>query len=328
MTVRVLDLFCGLGGSSVGAKQAGAEISCAVDAWPLATSNFSENFRNAKVITSSLSKYSNPENLGKVGPIDLIIASPECTNHTCARGNRERDEASRETANYVLRYIDHFRPRWLVLENVIHMKSWPGYGALIKELKSRFFVSEQTLSAHDFGVPQSRRRLFLVCDRASPPQPAQPSILNRPKPAQSVLDPKGAWNRTFLYTPRRALPTLKRAQRGIQALGEGKDFLIVYYGSDSAGGWQTLDRPLRTVTTVDRFGLIEWDHTDAPTLRMLQVPELTRAMGFPHDYRIFFGSRRERIKLLGNSVCPPVMSAIVETLLKPVSMGEIPPAAE
>ena len=47
---------------------------------------------------------------------------------------------------------------------------------------------------------------------------------------------------------------------------------------------------------------------------MLQVPELQRAMGFTKDYKLNQGSRRDRIKLLGNGVCPPVMEKIVAAL--------------
>ena len=68
------------------------------------------------------------------------------------------------------------------------------------------------------------------------------------------------------------------------------------------------------LTTLDRFGLVEW-HDREPTLRMLQVPELRRAMGFPESFRLERGTRRERIKLLGNAVCPPVMQAIVSSLV-------------
>ncbi len=47
---------------------------------------------------------------------------------------------------------------------------------------------------------------------------------------------------------------------------------------------------------------------------MLQVPELQRAMGFGDAYKLPFGTRRDKIKLLGNAVCPPVMTAIVASL--------------
>ena len=74
-----------------------------------------------------------------------------------------------------------------------------------------------------------------------------------------------------------------------------------------------LDKPIRTLTTLDRFGLLSWDGNQ-PMLRMLQVPELKSAMGFGPSYQIDEGSRRDRIRILGNGVCPPVMTAIVQTL--------------
>jgi DNA (cytosine-5)-methyltransferase 1 len=129
-----------------------------------------------------------------------------------------------------------------------------------------------------------------------------------------ILDPAGTWDAQPLDNGRRALDTLARANRAIEALGRGKPFLIVYYGTDGGGGWQPLDRPLRTLTTLDRFGLVTWDGK-TPMLRMLQVPELMRAMGFSLKYKLPIGTRRDRIKLLGNGVCPPVMKAVVDSLI-------------
>ncbi len=50
-------------------------------------------------------------------------------------------------------------------------------------------------------------------------------------------------------------------------------------------------------------------------MRMLQVPELQKAMGFPLKYKLRYGTRRTKIKLLGNAVCPPVMRAVVHRLI-------------
>lgn len=83
-------------------------------------------------------------------------------------------------------------------------------------------------------------------------------------------------------TPREA--TIERAERAMKALGKRVPFLIVCYGSDGPGGWQTLERPLRTLTTLDRFGLVTWEGSE-PMLRMLQVDELKSAMGFPKGVR-------------------------------------------
>ncbi len=94
---------------------------------------------------------------------------------------------------------------------------------------------------------------------------------------------------------------------------ESTPFLLVYYGSDRAGGWQTLDRPLRTLTTLDRFALVVWEDGQ-PRMRMLQVPELKAAMGIDETYRMEHGTRRDKIRVLGNGVAAPVMRAVVETL--------------
>jgi DNA (cytosine-5)-methyltransferase 1 len=80
-------------------------------------------------------------------------------------------------------------------------------------------------------------------------------------------------------------PTLERAARAIHALGEGVTFLIVYYGSDAPEVGRPFNRPLRTPTTLDRFGLVT-GHNDEPMLRMLQADEFKRAMGFPTAHGI------------------------------------------
>lgn len=314
MRLRTIDLFCGGGGSSWGAKCAGAEIVCGVDAWGVATQTYGANFAHAKALNVAMGDDSGSSILGDVGDIDLLLASPECTNHTCAKGSRPRNEASRETAHYVTNFAKELKPRWVVVENVIQMRNWVGYHALISDLeKLGYKVLPQVLDSADFGVPQSRRRLFLLCDRAAMPLPITPSNLPSGTVGTNILV-KSEWRSRPLYLPGRAENTIARAERAIAALGRGVPFLIVYYGSDGSGGWQPLDRPIRTLTTLDRFGLVTWDGNE-PMLRMLQVPELCRAMGFGGEYRLPFGSRRDQIKLLGNGVCPPVMAAIVRSLV-------------
>lgn len=311
--VKTLDLFCGGGGSSWGASRAGANIVGAVDAWGLATQTYADNFPAAVVRNRTLSRFSSRRLLPGIGSVDLLLASPECTNHTCARGSLERDEESRNTALFVLNYVHAFRPRWVVIENVVQMRAWSRYGDLISALEKNYHVSPQVLDSANFGVPQSRRRLFVICDTERIPPDLTSFRCPDIQLARNVLDPPGTWTAGPLRSERRAVETLKRANRAIAELGEGVPFLLVYYSTDGGGGWQSLDRPLRTMTTLDRFGLVEWDRAE-PTLRMLQVPELQRAMGFDRSYKLLHGSRRDKIKLLGNGVCPPVMQAIVKAL--------------
>jgi DNA (cytosine-5)-methyltransferase 1 len=313
MAIHVLDMFCGAGGSSAGARMAGAHVIHGIDAWDLAAKTFQDNFADATVETRELDSDSLPSRSLKKGDIDLLLASPECTNHSPAKGSKPRCEESKRTSHYVLNFASRLRPRWIVVENVIQLRSWQGYDPLITELRNLGYkIRTEVLDAADFGVPQTRRRLFVLCDRQEDPRAVQHTV-RKHRPASEAVLIEGPWTSTPLRTERRAAPTLQRADRAIDALGRGTPFLIVYYGSDGAGGWQPLDRPLRTMTTLDRFGLVTWDGLE-PHLRMLQVDELKRAMGIPSRYSFNNGTRRDRIKMLGNGVAPPVMEAVVRTL--------------
>lgn len=319
MTLRGIDLFCGGGGSSWGAKDAGFEMVGAVDAWEVATKTYEDNFPTAagNVVTTRLDDNSGPDVFKNIGSVDLILASPECTHHSIARGSRPRDEESRRSGWFVMPFIEEMRPRWVVLENVAPMRGWPGFEDLIARLKRCGYRNPriQILDASDFGVPQARRRMFVVCDRQRDPDEVRPNPFDRKRTARSILDPNGTWPTTMLRSQRRAPSTIERVENGIRHFGRGTDFITVYYGSDKAGGFQSLDRPLRTLTTVDRFGLIQWKD-DEPTIRMLQVPEIRRGMGLPDAFKLNFGSRRDKIKLMGNGVCAPVMRKVVETLIR------------
>ncbi|MDY0170845.1 MAG: DNA cytosine methyltransferase [Thermoguttaceae bacterium] len=121
------------------------------------------------------------------------------------------------------------------------------------------------------------------------------------------------WRWSCLDIPGRAEATLARATRAIAELGSQAPFIMVYYGSDGAGGFQTLDRPLRTITTLDRFAYVRPDGV-GHEMRMLQPTELAAAMGFPASHKLPDVSRREKIRLIGNAVCPPVMCAVVKAL--------------
>ena len=270
--IRAFDMFCGAGGSSAGAQAAGAKIVAGVDMCSIAARTFAANFPDALVFTTRLEDLGIESLRSVTGPIDLLLASPECTNHTCARGAAPRDEASRATAMLVVEYARALSPRWLVLENVIHMRPWSRYGELKRDLGDLgYHLREHVLDSADFGVAQRRRRLFLVGDRARKPAPTIRKRPGRRKTAKSVVDPPNTWKTSSLFDTRRASATIERARRGFRALGEEASFLLVYYGSDGSGGWQPLNRPLRTITTVDRFALVQHDGCE-PRMRMLQVP--------------------------------------------------------
>lgn len=105
-------------------------------------------------------------------------------------------------------------------------------------------------------------------------------------------------------------------------IAEVRAFLIKYYGSPTSQE-QQIDLPLHTVTSKARFGLVTIEGQDYEIadigMRMLQPHELFAAQGFPRTYQIAPEvngkpmTKTAQIKCVGNSVCPPVARAIVET---------------
>ena len=311
------DLFCGGGLGARGAVTAGATPILAVDAWDLAAATYKSNFPSTKVICSNIERL-DPSKLSQHHSPDVLLTSPECTSHSIARGAKPSSEHSKETAMGIIPWVEAMEPRWLIVENVNRMKKWVRHNELIKAIESYgYTVSDLFLNAADFGVPQSRKRMFLICDRDGS-QISRMDLISlcqkRTKSARSVIDSSGKYKSRPLYAENRAQATIERAERAIDELGSGIDFLIVYYGSDYAGGWQSLDVPLRTVTTLDRFGLVTWK-AKTPYLRMLQPPELLRAMGTGPKHKLPHGNRREKIKLCGNGVCSPVIETIFKKII-------------
>ena len=111
-------------------------------------------------------------------------------------------------------------------------------------------------------------------------------------------------------------------------------YLIKYYGS--GGSCQTLDRPLDTITTKDRFGLVnvvteingeKYILRDI-FLRMLKPEELKLCQGFPSDYIIDRDYKwrkypvSEQVKRIGNSVVPVMAKALVEANCGYLKVGE------
>lgn len=315
--IRCFDLFCGGGGSSRGASMAGAKIVGGVDAWKLATETFQLNFPDAKVWNAPAQDIDPEDVAAKAGRVDLLLASPECTSHSVAKGKAPRCEISRGTAFQVIRYARALQPRWIVVENVPQMNRWPRFQEWLDGIhKLGYQTCLGVLNAQDYSTPQSRKRLFILCDREM--EPALPPKIPGPKQTvASILGSGEPKEKPWVFRPvnltRRAQATIERFRRALQAFGPQAEFILVYYGSDKAGGYQSLDRPLRTVTTLDRFAYVR-PNGRGHEMRMLQPPELAAAMGFPPLHQWAQSNRRDRIKLIGNAVCPPVMCSIVRHL--------------
>ena len=292
--MRAIDLFAGAGGTSTGAVSVGVEVVASVNHWPVAVATHTLNHPGAMHVCQDIATV-DPTTMPAH---DLMLASPSCVGHTRARGREaSHHDACRATADDVLRFAEANRPRAVVVENVPEMMQWARYRSWRMGWSDLGYrVSEQVIDAADAGVPQHRRRLFVVASRTrrpiAVPQPAHAHVA-----ARACLDlDAGAWSpwREWCENTRR------RVIRG--QVDYGADCLVPYYGA--AEGGRSLDRPIGTLTTVDRYALVRGD-----LARMLTVPEMLRLSSFPAGYQLA-GTKRDGVKLIGNCV-PPMLAAWV-----------------
>lgn len=294
-------MFAGIGGFSEGARQAGASVAWAADSWELAARYHHRNHPETLPARVDLTRV----DFAELPPFDLLLASPACQGHTNARGReRDRHGVARSTAWAVVGCARVASPETLVVENVPGFRAWNEYPEWRGALEALgYHLTEQVLDAAEFGVPQSRARLFVVGSKRRPIAIESPGLA--PVPASSVIDfASGSWSQ--VDKPGRAAATLARIAAGRREFGTSTPFLAPFYGSGSGLMGRSLDRPLGTVTTRDRWSLIDGDR-----MRMLTPSEYRAAMGFWSDYRIP-AVRSQAIHLLGNAVCPPVAKSIVE----------------
>jgi DNA (cytosine-5)-methyltransferase 1 len=117
------------------------------------------------------------------------------------------------------------------------------------------------------------------------------------------------------------LPTITAGSNGSVHVAEVRAFLTAYYGSDGTGG-QLLTEPMRTLTAKARLGLVTVDGVDYQVadigFRMLEPDELLRAQfgEYAADYDLSLATtKKDQLRLIGNSVCPDVAAALVRANL-------------
>lgn len=290
------DLFAGAGGFSCGAAAAGIDIVYAANHWELAVTVHAANHPNTKHVCQDLRQ----ANWKDLPYHDILLASPCCQGHSEARGkDTMAHDASRQTAWAVVDCVEVKRPKVLVVENVPEFKKWKLYELWRQSLETLgYHLTTNVMNAADFGVPQNRERLFIVGSLKRGIEVKSPN--HKHTAAETILDFKnGSWSQ--VTKPHRAEATLSRIKRGRETFGDR--FIIAYYGNEKGG--RSLKAPLGTITTRDRFAVVDGDR-----MRMLTVDEYKRGMGFPAGYKLPTG-KKEAVHCLGNAVSPPVATELL-----------------
>lgn len=301
--IDCIDLFAGLGGFSTGATMAGARVLWAANHWPTAIEWHSANHPDTKHTCQDLQQ----ADFRDAPAHDLLLASPACQGHSRARGaEKPHHDALRATAWAVVTCAEVHRPAVAIVENVPEFAQWALYPAWCAAMQALgYSLQPMVIDAADHGVPQHRRRLFVVATRSR--HPIELRLPSRPHVgAAQVIDfDAGRWSQ--VNKPGRSRNTLARIAAGRRAHGDR--FLAPYYGSGSGETGRSLSRPIGTLTTVARWAVIDGDR-----MRMVNAhTEGLALQGFPACTQLPT-DQHQAWKLIGNAVAPAVPADIITAL--------------
>lgn len=276
--IRAADLFCGGGGTSTGLARAcvrsGGKLDLvAVNHWELAIETHRRNHPDARHVCSSLDGL-NPRDLVPSGRLKILVASPECTHHSSARGGRPMNDQSRASAWLILKWLQELYVENVLIENVPEFEFWGPLGADGRPLKSKrgalftqfieslkalgYAVDFRILNAANYGDPTTRQRLFVIGRRGQRkvmwPDATHAAIgktetlftsLKPWRAAREIIDWTVPGKSIFHRKKPLAMNTLKRILAGMHKFKWPEPFIVVLRNHMAA---RSLDEPIPALT--------------------------------------------------------------------------------
>ena len=158
--IRTVDIFAGCGGMSLGFQNAGFEIVAAFDNWKPAVEVYKDNFDHP-IYDYDLRNKECKEFIRKLNP-NLIIGGPPCQDFSSA-GKRDDTLGRADLTLSYAEIVSMVKPQYFVMENVERIKKSRILKEAIKILKrAGYGISIDVLDASYCGVPQARKRFFMV----------------------------------------------------------------------------------------------------------------------------------------------------------------------
>lgn len=333
MSFKVLDLFSGCGGLSLGLEQAGFQISLGIDFWQDALNTFKANHKMSNIHCQDLSeinfKFIETEYLS--GGVDIIVGGPPCQGFSIS-GKRDPNDPRNKLYTSFVKSVEHFKPKAFIMENVPNLASMQNgtiKDTIVKEFEALgYTINYQRILASDYGVPQNRRR-FIMVGLLNGQKFYFPEIThhdNKVTTKEAINDlPEHSveCGTKYLYEP------LSEYQQHIRENSQGifnheitkhteKTTTIISLVPDG-GNYKDLPDKYKKTRNVN----IAWTRYNSakPSLtidtghrhhfhykfnRVPTVRESARLQSFPDNFK-FLGSKTSQYKQVGNAV-PPILS--------------------
>lgn len=302
-TLNVIDLFCGCGGMSKGLTDAGLNVIAGIDIWDKAVESYNKNYHHkaycadlTQLPPEKFNELYNKENKN----VDILVGGPPCQSFSIA-GKRDKNDPRNALFMEYVKYLDYFKPKAFIMENVIGMlskKTANGENVIdiiMEQLNRNYNCKINKLYASDFEVPQNRRRTIIIGIRKDlnilpkEPEPIIKSVQDR-IPVKSILIPKKEVDKKY-YLSEKALAGIanKKGVNKEKGFGFGAQML-------------DFDKPSYTIPArywKDGYdALVKYNEKE---IRRLTITELKRIQSFPDNY-IIDGSNKDIIMQIGNAV--------------------------
>ena len=194
--INALSLFCGAGGMDIGADNASyknvrIKTRLSSDIWEDACQSLKTYYKNvnnstSNVITADISKIDNPTEFWKQNTksveLDMIYGGPPCQAFSQAGKQKGTNDIRGTMVFQYLRVVGDLKPKAFLIENVSNLKGING-GQIMRDIlklidELGYNCNVQLLSAHHYGAPQKRKRIFFMCSQKGTPSVETPKETN------------------------------------------------------------------------------------------------------------------------------------------------------
>ena len=279
--MRVVDLFCGCGGLSLGFQNAGFTIVSAYDNWNLALDVYRLNF-NHKAEALNLSDVEHSVEVITADRPEMIIGGPPCQDFSSA-GKRDEDNGRGDLTTAYAELVFHIRPEMFVMENVERITKTRKLAEAIAIFRvAGYGLSQIVLDASKCGVPQKRKR-FIMVGRLGEQDGFMDRYLNSglSKKSMTIADYLGdALGLEYYYRHPRSY-----ARRGIFSINEP---------SPTVRG---VNRPMPSTYKLRHNDPVQ----SKDGIRALTTIERSYIQTFPRTFK-FLGGKTDMEQLIGNAV--------------------------
>ncbi len=351
--MKTISLFSGCGGMDIGAERSGAEVIWANDTMPEAGQTYASQFPTVEFVGGSITE------VRSFPSADLVVGGYPCQSFSLGGNRRPEDDKRTELYQEFARVVDQVNPKFFVAENVKGLKSVAGGKwlrdqlALFESLGSYGYnVNWNLLQAEEYGVPQKRKRVFIVGVRKdlgvhyhfSEPTHGKPAdalkrgLKEHESHGDALLglplwptgefyerphDPEGHWSWYYMSRNRKAkwdgpAFTVVANLRHTTLHPAGPVMKLTW--SDLENGWK------QRWDFADEYEHLD-GHPERPKLeepRRLSWRESAAIQTFPRGFEPA-GNLMRKFEQIGNAVPPRLAEAVLQPLISGTALSSVVP---